>query len=70
MVDITAQPYNLDDAGVAWVRETIASMTIEEKIGQLFVNMGSSRDEDYLAGMVNDFHIAAVRYQPAPAEEI
>ncbi|MFP5415649.1 MAG: glycoside hydrolase family 3 protein [Actinomycetes bacterium] len=70
MVDLTAQPYNLDDAGVAWVRDTIASMTIEEKIGQLFVNMGSSRDEDYLAGMVNDFHIAAVRYQPGPAEEI
>ena len=43
MVDLKAKPYNLDDEGVKWVKDTIASMTTEEKIGQLFVNMGSSR---------------------------
>ena len=70
MVDLTAKPFNLDAEGVAWVRDTIAAMTDEEKIGQLFVNMGSSREEAYLKGMVDDYQIAAVRYQPGPAEEI
>lgn len=70
MVDLKAQPYNLDDEGIAWVEDTLAAMTTEEKIGQLFVNMGSSRDEEYLKGMVENYHIAAVRYQPGPAEEI
>lgn len=70
MVDLQAAPFNLDDQGVAWVRDTIASMTLEEKIGQLFVNMGSSRSEEYLKSMVDNYHIAAVRYQPGPASEI
>ena len=48
MVDLTAQPFNLDEEGVAWVRKTLAGMTDEEKVGQLFVNMGSSRTEEYL----------------------
>ena len=70
MVDLTARPFNLDDDGVRWVQQTIAGMTDEEKIGQLFVNMGSSRNEEYLKAMVDDYHIAAVRYQPGPASEI
>ena len=47
-VDLKAKPYNLTDADINWVQETIDSMTIEEKIGQLFVNMGASRTEEYL----------------------
>jgi len=70
MVDLTATPYNLDAEGVRWVNETLAGMTDEEKVGQLFVNMGSSRDEAYLTDMVQRYHIAAVRYQPGPAAEI
>lgn len=70
MVDLKATPFNLDDEGVAWVEQTLAGMTDEEKIGQLFVNMGSSRDEAYLTEMVEKYHIAAVRYQPGPAAEI
>ena len=70
MVDLKAMPFNLDDEGVNWVKETIANMTIEEKIGQLFVNMGASRDEEYLKSVVNNYHIGAVRYNPASAEEI
>ena len=70
MVNLKAKPYNLDDQGVKWVKDTIANMTIEEKIGQLFVNMGASRDEEYLKGMVNEYHIGAVRYNPATAEQV
>ncbi len=70
MVNLKAKPYNLDDAGVKWVQDTIANMTIEEKIGQLFVNMGASRDEEYLKSVLNNYHIGAVRYNPASASEV
>ena len=70
MVNLKAKPYNLDEQGIKWVEETIANMTIEEKIGQLFVNMGASRDEEYLKEMVNNYHIGAVRYNPATASEV
>ncbi|MDO5678043.1 MAG: glycoside hydrolase family 3 N-terminal domain-containing protein [Propionibacteriaceae bacterium] len=70
MVDLKAQPFNLDDDGVAWVEQTIANMTDEEKIGQLFVNMGASRTEEYLTSVLDTYHIGAVRYQPSTAEEV
>ena len=31
------------------------SMTLEEKIGQLFINMGASRDEEYLKGVLDNY---------------
>ncbi|MBG0741231.1 hypothetical protein IV500_17835 [Paeniglutamicibacter antarcticus] len=37
-VDLTAAPLNLDEDAVAWVDGTIESMSLEEKIRQLFIN--------------------------------
>ena len=70
MVNLKAKPYNLDEQGIKWVKDTIANMTIEEKIGQLFVNMGASRDEEYLKSIVDNYHIGGVRYNPGKAEEV
>jgi len=69
-VDLRQKPYFLDDDGIRWVQDTIAGMTVEEKIGQLFVNMGASRDEGYLKSVVDTYHIGAVRYNPGNAEEV
>ncbi len=69
-VDLKAKPYYLSDEDIKWVTDTITGMTIEEKIGQLFVNMGSSRTEEYLTDMLNNYHIGAVRYNPGTAEEV
>ena len=70
MVDLRAVPFNLDDEGVKWVEDTIASMSLDEKIGQLFINMGSSRTPEYLKSVLDTYHIAGVRYQKANADEI
>ncbi len=70
MVDLKAKPFNLDEEGVAWVERTLASMSLDEKIGQLFINMGSSREPEYLKGVLADYHIAGVRYQKGPAADI
>lgn len=39
LVDLTASPYGLDDAQLAWVEQTLAGMPDEEKVGQVFVNL-------------------------------
>ena len=57
MVDMKAKPFYLSDEDCKWVEDTIANMTVDEKIGQLFFNMGSSRTEDYLKMTVKDYHI-------------
>lgn len=70
MVDLKLKPYNLDHDGIQWVEDTIASMTLEEKIGQLFVNMGASREEEYLKDVVTQYKFGAVRYNPGTAVEV
>ncbi|HQY33220.1 MAG TPA: glycoside hydrolase family 3 N-terminal domain-containing protein [Actinotalea sp.] len=70
MVDLRAMPYYLDDEGVRWVEDTIGSMTDEEKIGQLFVNMGASRTEEYLTDVVSRYRFGAVRYNPGTAAQV
>ena len=68
-VDLKAKPYNLSDEDVAWVEDTITGMSIEEKIGQLFFNMGSSRTEEYLKITVDKYHIGGNRYNPGTAAD-
>lgn len=70
MVDLTAKPYNLSEEDIDWVNTTIESMSLDEKIGQLFVNMGASRDEEYLTSVLDTYHIGAVRYNPGTAAEV
>ena len=50
MVNLREKPYYLNDEQIQWVEDTIAGMTIEEKIGQLFVNMvGNAEHPDRTA---------------------
>lgn len=70
MVNMKAKPFYLTDEDCQWVEDTIAGMTLDEKIGQLFFNMGSSRDEDYLKMTVQKYHIGGIRYNPGPADAI
>lgn len=70
MVDMKAAPFYLSDEDCRWVEDTIERMTLDEKIGQLFFNMGSSRDEGYLKMTLDKYHIGGIRYNPATADEV
>ncbi len=70
MVNMKANPFYLSDEDCKWVEDTIAGMSLDEKIGQLFFNMGSSRDEEYLKMTVDKYHIGGIRYNPATAAEV
>ncbi|MGO4941798.1 glycoside hydrolase family 3 protein [Ruoffia tabacinasalis] len=70
LVDLSKKPYNLDQEAINWVEDTLANMTLDEKIGQLFVNMGAERTEEYLTGVMDEYHIAAVRYNKGKASEV
>ena len=38
-MDYTKKPFNLTEADLTWVEQTFASMTQEEKLNQVFVDM-------------------------------
>ncbi len=67
MTDLRAKPYFLDDEGIAWVENIIASMTAEEKVGQLFFQLMASQDETYLKDLMERFHLGGCRYNNMPS---
>ena len=70
MVNLKAIPYNLSDEDILWVKETIASMSDEEKVGQLFFQLTSGQEEDHLRELVEKYHLGGCRYNPMNAEGV
>lgn len=75
-VDLKAKPYNLSDEDIKWVRETISGMSVEEKIGQLFINLfffggdQFSGNELSNAEILKKYHIGGARYMNGTAEQV
>lgn len=70
MVNLREKPYYLNDEDLSWVENTIASMSDEEKVGQLFVCMVNSREEKDLKEVLDKYHPGAFRYQNASPKEL
>ncbi|MBX3092920.1 MAG: glycosyl hydrolase [Cryobacterium sp.] len=70
MVDLSASPFNLDSEAIAWVHSTIESLTLEERIGQLFINHNHHFTADYLDDVIENYHVGGMRYRLGPAAEV
>ena len=70
MVDLRAKPYYLQDEDIAWVENTIASMTDEEKVGQLFWQLTSANSEEYLQELMEKYHLGGCRYNAMPGQMV
>ena len=70
MVDLRAKPYYLKDEDIAWVESTIASMTDEEKVGQLFWQLTAGNSEEYLKELMEKYHLGGCRYNGMPGQMV
>lgn len=70
MVNLKAEPFHLSRADRRWVQDTIASMSDEEKVGQLFFAITASYDESYLKELVDTYHVGGCRYNSAPGQAV
>ena len=70
MVNLKAKPYYLNDEDIQWVMDTIASMSDEEKVGQLFVNMVTDFSPEAIKKVAETYHPGALRYHNKPAPEL
>lgn len=66
MIDLRANPFFLDDEGIRWVEQTLASMTLEEKAGQVFAPLGMGDSEEMLRGMICGLGVGGIMYRPGP----
>ncbi len=67
MIDLKGNPFYLNDAQIAWVRSTLAGMTLEQKAGQVFCPMGFTDDEGALRHIVQDIGVGGMMYRAGPA---
>lgn len=70
MVDLKANPFFLDDEKEKWVNDTLAQMSAEEKIGQMFCPIGGNTEEGFLKSFLDEFKPGAMLYRPMPAAEV
>lgn len=70
MVDLKAKPYFLSDEDIQWVKDTIAGMSVEEKVGQLFFAHGGKSSDEELLELVQKYHIGGYRYNGIPAAQV
>ena len=69
-VNLKAIPYCLCDQDIAWVENTIASMTKEEKVGQLFWQLTAGNSEEYLSELMTKYHLGGCRYNGMPGQMV
>ncbi len=70
MVDLKAKPFYLTDEQIKWVEDTIASMTVDEKVGQLFVHLTGCSKEDEVREEVERMHMGGIRFNPRAKEDM
>ena len=70
MVDLRAKPYYLNDEQIQWVENTIAAMSDEEKVGQLFFQLCADQSEEYLRELMEKYHLGGCRYNPMPGKMV
>lgn len=70
MVDLKAKPFNLSDDDVTWVHKTLAAMSPDEKIGQLFCLIAYSSEEGYLKNLAHNVRPGGLMCRVMPAKDI
>lgn len=70
MVDLKANPFFLDEEKEKWVKETLETLNVEEKIGQMFCPIGGNIEEGFLKEFVEEFKPGAMLYRPMPAADV
>jgi beta-N-acetylhexosaminidase len=70
MINLKAKPFYLSDEDVRWVETTLASMSLEEKIAQLFCLIIRSSDEEYLNDLVHHIKPGGLMLRHMPASEV
>lgn len=70
MIRYKEKPFYLTDEDIAWVEETLESMSLDEKIGQLFCLTDMITDPAALRELVERYHPGGFMYRAGDAREI
>jgi beta-N-acetylhexosaminidase len=69
-MDLKAKPFYLSDEDIKWVEETKASLSLDEKLGQLFFPIGYSPNEQYLQYEILSKNPGGLMFRTGKTEEL
>lgn len=69
-MDLKSKPFYLNDSDIKWVETTLADMTEEEKIAQLFCLITYTDDENYLKYLSGGLKVGGVMTRTMSLSEI
>lgn len=70
MINLKANPFYLKEEDISWVYNTLKSMNLKEKVGQLFCPVGITDDEEELKAFINKIKPGGMMYRPGKGEDI
>lgn len=70
MLDLTKKPYHLTKEQIQLLQDKVESMTLDEKIGQLFFVIGQDEEQVDISEFIKTYRPGGMMYRPAAAEKI
>lgn len=70
MIDLKAKPFYLKNGQINWVYDKLQSLSIEQKVGQLFCVLGTIYSDEQLYKLTHEYGIGGILFRPAPCREI
>lgn len=70
MLDYSKKPFYLKDEDLAWIEITFASMTQEEKLNQVFVDMLWNDSTKKVESLQKEYQLGGFRYNNAAPEKL
>lgn len=70
MIDLKANPFYLSVQDIEWVKDTLDSMSVQEKLGQLMFPAGGSNEEPVLRQLAEGLGIGGTMYRADKGEVV
>ncbi|MCD8396274.1 MAG: glycoside hydrolase family 3 protein [Lachnospiraceae bacterium] len=69
-INLRGNPFYLNEQSVRWVEETFSSLSLDEKIGQLFCPAFSNTDKETVTHFTDELHVGGMMVRALPAAQI
>ena len=69
-MNLRTNPFYLTEKEEKWVFDTLRSLTLKEKVGQLFCVLGTIYSDEELSKLVSEYNIGSVLFRPDLTERL
>ena len=69
-MDLVQKPFYLNETQIKNIYETLDSMSLQQKVGQLFCVLGDAYTEEMLKVLVRDNGIGGILFRPSPRQHV